>query len=52
MEKKMPKIITHGRVDLDLVELIEGRAFYATLLERIVILCREGASADQESGGA
>ena len=52
MEKKTPEIITHGSADLDLIEQFEKRAFYATLLERIVTLCREGASANQEDGGA
>ena len=46
MEREV-KIITHGSIDLELMSEAEQRAFYATLLARVLELYRkqrEGAN--------
>ena len=46
MEREV-KIITHGSIDLELMSETEQRAFYATLLARVLELYRkqrEGAN--------
>lgn len=41
MENKKATIITHGSIDLELMSEAEQRAFYATLLARVLELYRK-----------